>query len=177
MYYYYYCCYYYYNNITTYKVVYETENKGIRQEGEADEDLTWKVVCPQRILCLWISRQWDSRTEMRMLHWILGITLQDKKRNDNIHHAIGIVCITDKIHEARLRLYGHIQWWDDDHCKVHGCRSQGRQRKRLTNIECYTSITEDWDEWRRRNLADPSPEGFTAWRRERERESIITVNN
>jgi len=40
MYYYYYCCYYYYNNITTYKVVYETENKGIRQEGEADEDLT-----------------------------------------------------------------------------------------------------------------------------------------
>jgi len=48
-----------------------------------------------------------ERTEMRMLQWMLGITLKDRKRNDDIHHTIGVCCITDKIRESRLRWYGH----------------------------------------------------------------------
>jgi len=50
-----------------------------------------------------------ERTEMRMLRWILGLTLKDRKRNDDIRCIIGVACITDKVREARLRWYGHIQ--------------------------------------------------------------------
>jgi len=36
-----------------------------------------------------------KRTEMRMLRWILGLTLRDKKRTDDIHCIFGVACITD----------------------------------------------------------------------------------
>jgi hypothetical protein len=43
-----------------------------------------------------------ERTEMRMLRWILGISLKDRKRNVDIHRAVGVASITDKAREARL---------------------------------------------------------------------------
>jgi len=73
--------------------------------------------------------------------------------------------ITDKICEARLRCYGHVQQQDSDHCikcileaEVYWSRSWGRQRKRWINTISQDLITlnltpvdaEDWDErWRR----------------------------
>ena len=39
---------------------------------------------------------------MRMLRWILGLTLRDRKRNDDIRRILGVACITDKVREARL---------------------------------------------------------------------------
>ena len=53
---------------------------------------------------------------MRMLRWILGLTLKDRKRNDDIRRIIGVACITDKVREARLRWYGHIQRREEDDC-------------------------------------------------------------
>ena len=44
-----------------------------------------------------------ERTEMRMLRWILGVSLKDRKRNDFIRNKIGVTCITNKIRESRLR--------------------------------------------------------------------------
>src|SRR6218665_111449 len=38
-----------------------------------------------------------ERTEMRMLRWILGISLKDMQRNETIRKKIGVACITDKI--------------------------------------------------------------------------------
>jgi len=80
-----------------------------------------------------------ERTEMGMLQWMLGITLKDRKRNDDIRHTIGVCCITGKICESRLRWYGHVQR-EDDHCvkrileaEVYGRRNRGRQRKRWIN--------------------------------------------
>jgi len=77
-----------------------------------------------------------ERTEMRMLRWMLSITLKDKKRNDGIRHAVGVSCITDKILKSRVRWYGHVQRREDDHCvkrileaEVYGRRNRGRQRK------------------------------------------------
>ena len=49
-----------------------------------------------------------ERTEMRVLRWILGVSLKDKKRNEVIRKALGVACITDKIQEATLRWYGHV---------------------------------------------------------------------
>jgi len=57
-----------------------------------------------------------DRTEMRILRWILGLTLKDKKRNDDIRHITGVACITEKVREARLRWYGHVQRREEDDC-------------------------------------------------------------
>jgi len=50
-----------------------------------------------------------ERTEMSMLQWILGVSLKDRKKTEDICQAVGVACITDKIREARLRWYGHVQ--------------------------------------------------------------------
>jgi len=77
-----------------------------------------------------------ERTEMRMLQWILGLTLRDRKRNDDIRHVRGVACITDKVREARLRWYRHVQWREEDDCvkrileaNVGGQRSRGGQKE------------------------------------------------
>jgi len=57
-----------------------------------------------------------ERTEMPMFHWILGLTLKGRKRNDDICCIIGVACITDKVHKARLRWYEHVQWQEEDDC-------------------------------------------------------------
>ena len=82
-----------------------------------------------------------------------------------------------------------VQRREDDHCikrilesEVYGCRNRGRQRKRWINTISQDLISlnltpvdvEVRDDWRRRTrVADPSPEGFTAWSRERERDVLI----
>jgi len=91
-----------------------------------------------------------------MLRWILGLTLRDKKRNDDIRRILGVACITDKVREARLGWFGH------------GQRSRGRQRKRWIDVVKYNMEdlrvdlmdVESRAEWRRRTrVADLSPEG------------------
>jgi len=47
-----------------------------------------------------------ERTEMRMLQWIVGVSLKDRKRNEDIRQAVGVACITDKIRETKLRCMG-----------------------------------------------------------------------
>ena len=47
--------------------------------------------------------------QMRMLRWILDLTLRDKKRNVDIRRILGVACITDKVREARLRWFGQVQ--------------------------------------------------------------------
>jgi len=42
-----------------------------------------------------------ERTEMRMLQWILGVALKDKKRYEVIRKTLGVACITDKIPDVR----------------------------------------------------------------------------
>jgi len=78
-----------------------------------------------------------ERTKMRMLQWILGLTLRDRKRNDDIRRILGVEYITDKVREARMRWYGHVQRREEDDCvkwileaNVGGQQSRGRQRKR-----------------------------------------------
>jgi len=75
---------------------------------------------------------------MRMLGWILGLTLRNKKRNDDIRRILRLACITDKVREARLRWFGHVQYREEKDCvrkileaDVHGQRSTGRQRKKV----------------------------------------------
>jgi len=69
---------------------------------------------------------------MRMLRWILGVSLKDKKRNEVIRKTLGVACVTDKIREARLRCYGHVMRIEDENsmkrimtAEVNGRRSRG----------------------------------------------------
>jgi len=34
-----------------------------------------------------------ERTEMRMLRWILRLTVRDRKRNDDVRRILGVACI------------------------------------------------------------------------------------
>lgn len=45
---------------------------------------------------------------MKMLRWMVCITLLDRIRNDDIHERFGIAAIADKPHESCLPLYGHV---------------------------------------------------------------------
>jgi len=119
-----------------------------------------------------------ERTEMRMLRWILSLTLRDRKRNNDICRILGVACITDKVREARLRWYGHIQRREEDECvkrileaNVDGQRSRGIQRRRWIDVVNYNmedlqlnvEDAKNRAEWRRRTrVADPSAEGSTA---------------
>ena len=60
----------------------------------------------------WALRQKEESklegTEMRMLRWIMGISLLERLENDEIRRMAGVVKITEMIREARLRWCGHV---------------------------------------------------------------------
>src|SRR6218665_2263033 len=114
-----------------------------------------------------------ERAEMRMLRWILGVSLRDRRRNKDIREVLGVVCITDKVREAGMRWYGHVMRMEDGCCikrimnaEVYGRRSRVRQKKRwrdkiqedLKTLKLKKEDADDRNKWRRRiRVADPSP--------------------
>ena len=49
------------------------------------------------------------RTEMKMLRWLLGISLKYKIRSEEVRQRAGVVDILEKQTEARLGWYGHVK--------------------------------------------------------------------
>ena len=93
---------------------------------------------------MWAIRKEEERllerTEMRMLRWILGISLREHLNNDEIRNRAGVVSIIKKVEESRLRWFGHIMRMDDEEIvkkavkqDVTGKRSRGRQRVRWSD--------------------------------------------
>ena len=82
-----------------------------------------------------------ERTEMRMVRWIAGISLLERRESEDIRKMCGICNIKEKAREARLRYYGHVIRRDDDEpvkkammMPVRGRRSVGRQRIRWSDV-------------------------------------------
>ena len=115
------------------------------------------------------------RTEMRMLRWILGISLKDKIRNEEIRRRCGVVDIAEKVRETRLKWYGQITRRDNGEpvrdileLDIKGNRGRGRPKKRwidcvkedLNEKELTVDMKKDRIGWRSRiRAADPG----TVW--------------
>ena len=105
-----------------------------------------------------------ERTEMRMLRWIMGISLLERLENDDIRRMAGLVKITEVIRESRLRWYGHVLRMDgEERVKkaweepVRGRRSRGRQR-----IRWRDKVKDDME---RRGLVEEDAFDRNNWRR------------
>ena len=112
-----------------------------------------------------------ERTEMRMLRWILGVSLMERIESEEIRKRVGVCKITDKARESRLRWYGHVARRDEDSLirKVHdmgieGRRSRGRQKIRWRDVigrdmkalDIEHIDVHNRQEWKRRTrAADP----------------------
>jgi len=74
------------------------------------------LICGAEAWTLTRSEELLERSEMRILYWILGVMLKDRKRNDDIHRNVAVACVMDKVRKTRLRWYGDVQWREDDDC-------------------------------------------------------------
>ena len=111
-----------------------------------------------------------SRTKMRMLRWILGVSRREK-RNEEIRKKCGVANIVGKMREARLRWFGHMMRRDEEEAVsiirelgVEGERGRERPRRKWEDcirkdVEMMGLKGEDvWDRsiWRHAiRVADP----------------------
>ena len=113
-----------------------------------------------------------ERTEMRMVRWIAGISLLERRESEDIRRMCGICNIREKAREARLRYFGHVIRREDDEpvkkammMPVSGRRSVGRQRIRwrdvvnrdMNKVGVQMDEAMDRNRWRRTTrAADPA---------------------
>ena len=77
-----------------------------------------------------------ERTERMMVRWMCGVSLEDRKRSEDLCNLLGINCVADMVRRGRLRWFGHLERKSVDDwvsaCRglvVEGTRGRGRSRK------------------------------------------------
>ena len=77
-----------------------------------------------------------QRAEMQMIRWMCGISLKDRRTNEELRRLVGVELITTFIRSGRLRWYGHVMRKGDENwvkkCmeyRVECRRPVGRPRK------------------------------------------------
>ena len=103
-----------------------------------------------------------ERAEMQMIRWMCGISLKDRRTNEELRRLVGV--ITTFIRSGRLRWYGHVmRKGDDDWVKkcmeyiVEGRRPVGRPRKTwlesvegdMAELQIDKEDVHDISKWRR----------------------------
>ncbi|KAF7651093.1 hypothetical protein LDENG_00116160 [Lucifuga dentata] len=78
--------------------------------------------------------------ETKMLRFSLGVTRMDRIRNEYIRGTAHVRCFGDKVREARLRWFGHVQR-DSEHIgrrmlrlELPGRRPRGRPKRRFMDV-------------------------------------------
>ncbi|KAF7655665.1 hypothetical protein LDENG_00052730 [Lucifuga dentata] len=76
-----------------------------------------------------------------MLRFSLGVTRMDRIRNEYIRGTAHVRCFGDKVREARLRWFGHVQRRDSEHIgrrmlrlELPGRRPRGRPKRRFMDV-------------------------------------------
>ena len=89
--------------------------------------------------------------ELRMLRFSLGVTRMDKIRNKYIRGAAHVRRFGEKVREARLRWFGHVQRRDEEYIgkkvldiELLGKRKRGRPKRRyMDGVRVVGVSTED----------------------------------
>ena len=55
-----------------------------------------------------------ERAEMQMIRWMCGISLKDRRTNEELRRLVGVELITTVIRSGRLRWYGHVMRKSDE---------------------------------------------------------------
>ena len=76
-----------------------------------------------------------ERTEMRMVRWMCGVSLRERKKNAELRQMIGIEDVGAVVKRSRLRWLGHVLRKDEDEwvrksmlLEVEGKRGRGRPK-------------------------------------------------
>ena len=124
----------------------------------------------------WGLKKKDQRklltTEMSMLRKMLGVTLRDKIRNEEVRRRTTVMTsVVTVVEQNKLRWYGHVlrkekedvvkQAWEEP---VRGKRSRGRQlkrwkdglRERLEELGLREQDAKDRQRWKRGIMATDS---------------------
>ncbi|KAE8730672.1 Detected protein of confused Function [Hibiscus syriacus] len=101
--------------------------------------------------------------EMRMLRWTCGKTMRDMTTNSAIRMSLGVVSVSEKLREGRLRWFGHVlRRLPSDAVRrvesitVDGARRKGRPRRKwedclrsdLRDLALTEDMTSDRKIWR-----------------------------
>ena len=89
-----------------------------------------------------------ERAEMQMIRWMCGISLKDRRTNEELRRLVEVEPITTFIRSGRLRWYGHVMRKGDEdwvnkcmEYRVEGRRPVGRSRKKwLERVEADITI-------------------------------------
>ena len=102
--------------------------------------------------------------EMKMLRRILGVSMRDRWKNEDIRKELGVCKISEKIKEIRLRWYGHIVRAGEQNMgystlkrPIPGRRRRGRPKKRWID-----GVQEDM---RSKGLTDRMAQNRPQWRK------------
>ena len=49
-----------------------------------------------------------ERGGMQMIRWICGVSMKDRRTNEELRRLVGVQPITTVIRSGRLRWYGHV---------------------------------------------------------------------
>ncbi|KAK3570820.1 hypothetical protein QTP86_027652 [Hemibagrus guttatus] len=101
--------------------------------------------------------------ELKMLRFSLGVTRLDRIRNEYIRGTAHVGCLGDKVREARLRWFGHVQRRESEYIgrrmldmELPGRRQRGRPKRRYMDginedmklVGASVEDAEDRDRWR-----------------------------
>ncbi|KAK3531324.1 hypothetical protein QTP70_018124 [Hemibagrus guttatus] len=101
--------------------------------------------------------------ELKMLRFSLGVTRLDRIRNEYIRGTAHVGCLGDKVREARLRWFGHVQRRESEYIGrrmldmgLPGRRQRGRPKRRYMDginedmklVGASVEDAEDRDRWR-----------------------------
>ena len=56
--------------------------------------------------------QHQERAE-KMISWMCGVTLHDRKTSKKLRQRLGIVSVCDRVRQGRQRWFGHVEWKDE----------------------------------------------------------------
>ena len=90
-----------------------------------------------------------AQEEIRMLRWMRGVTKLDRIiRNERIRGTMKVGEISHKVHESRLKRYGHVLRRKDEYVgkRVNGTEVPGKRRRGRPKRRWSDSIRNDLSE-------------------------------